>query len=411
MANTDVIRTEVLVIGAGPAGLFAALAVARTGRAVHIVAGPRRENENRRTAALLHGSVLALRRLGVWDDMATSAAPLKVMRLIDDTGALLRAPVLECQSDEIGLDAFGYNIEQGDIGAALRAGIERLHIPVLETSVERIASTGDHVQAWLDDGREVVASLAVAADGRNSRSRLAVGIDVSERRYPQVAVTATFEHRLSHDDVSTEFHTPNGPCTLVPLPGRRSSLVCVVAPHEADRLHALDDDAFALEIERRTQSILGRMTLAGPRGLFPLGIVTAERFGASRVALVGEAAHVIPPIGAQGLNLGLRDGAALADAIGTSGDPGEQAVLAAYDRARRSDVLTRTLVVDALNRSLLSAFVAVHDLRGLGLWALDRIGPLRRAFMREGLQPGAGAPSLMSLEDPAGAEVLNQGTG
>ena len=176
---------------------------------------------------------------------------------------------------------------------------------------------------------------------------------------------------------------------MVPLPGKRSSLVFVVDPAEVAGLTALSDSDLAGEIERRSHSILGKIAVEPGRGVFPLAIETATRFGAGRVVLIGEAAHVIPPIGAQGLNLGLRDAATIAElavaAHRGGADVGE--VTTRYDAMRRADVASRTLAVDLLNRSLLSDFVPLQGARGLGLFLMDRIGPLRRAVMREGVAP------------------------
>lgn len=192
----------------------------------------------------------------------------------------------------------------------------------------------------------------------------------------------------------------------MPLPGRRSSLVWVLQPKEAERIAALDDAALAALVEERSQSILGKITLHGDRGLFPLSAATASRFAANRIALVGEAGHVIPPIGAQGLNLGLRDAAAIAEIAADAvrqggdfgGDPGGDDGLSAYDQARRQDITRRSLAVDLLNRSLLTDFLPVQSARGVGLYLLDRIGPLRRAVMREGVTPAGSAPRLMRGE-------------
>jgi 2-octaprenyl-6-methoxyphenol hydroxylase len=189
---------------------------------------------------------------------------------------------------------------------------------------------------------------------------------------------------------------------LVPLPGHRSSLVWVVAPKQSERIASLDDAALADEIERRAHSILGKVQVEPGSGRFPLTVETAQSFARNRVALIGEAAHVIPPIGAQGLNLGLRDAAALAElmvgARREGGDVGSGALLAEYDARRRADVRSRTLAVDWLNRSLLADFLPLQATRGLGLYLVDRIGPLRRAVMREGVAPAAAQPRLMRGE-------------
>ncbi len=398
---------DVIVVGAGPAGLFAALALHHAGLRPAIVGIPPGGRSDHRTSALLDGSVQALRRLGLWDDVVARAAPLRVMRLVDATGGLLRAPVFEGRAGEIGLDAFGYNIANDDLNAALLARVRHLGIPLVAGTVTAVDLAGGSPTVVLQSEDRLTAHVVAGADGRASLVRAAAGIDVVATRYPQTAVTATFRHSRPHHDVSTEFHTPTGPFTLVPLPGDRSSLVCVVRPEDADRLLALDDAAFAREIEKRSGAILGKVTLEPGRGRFDLAAVTPRRFAVPGAALIGEAAHVVPPIGAQGLNLGMRDGAVLAECLADArgrGDPlGGAAAMAAYDRARRADIVSRTFAIDVLNRSLLSAFMPVHVLRGAGLWLLDQVGPLRRAFMREGLQPSHGQPRLMRADERSAA--------
>lgn len=392
---------DVVVVGAGPAGLFAALALDEAGFRIAVVGALPGSASDRRTSALLDGSVLALKRLGVWEQLATHAAPLRVMRLVDATGSLLRAPLFEGRSTEIGLDAFGYNIANDDIGRVLLAAARARAITLIDGLVTGVDLT-DGATLTLASGEILTAAVVAGADGRRSAVRAAAGIDVVTTRYPQTAVTATFRHSRPHGDVSTEFHTPTGPFTLVPLPGDRSSLVCVVTPREADTLLALDDAAFARMIEKRSQAILGKVTVEPGRGRYDLASITPRRFAVPHAALVGEAAHVVPPIGAQGLNLGLRDGAALADCLAEARAAGEliggPRAMDAYDRARRADIVSRTFAIDLLNRSLLSPFMPVHLARGAGLWFLDQIGPLRRAFMREGLQPSGASPRLMRPE-------------
>ena len=182
-----------------------------------------------------------------------------------------------------------------------------------------------------------------------------------------------------------EFHTESGPFTLVPLPGRRASLVWVVSPQKAGQLRELDDTALAREIEKQSHALLGHVSVDSQRSFWPMSAIMAAAQAGPRVALIGEAAHVLPPIGAQGFNLTLRDIAALAKALQGAADPGAEAVLDAYAKARRFDIGTRHSAVDLLNRSLLSGQFTLQGLRGLGLYALERIGPLRRAVMRQGL--------------------------
>src|SRR6185295_9636205 len=307
-------KVEVAVVGGGPAGLTAAIALASAGVETALIA--RRPAADNRTTALLSGSVAALDALGVWPLCAAQSAPLTAIRLIDDTARLIRAPEVTFEASEIGLPAFGHNIENRHLVAALEAraaGLPALRrIDAAATAVETAA---DRVVVRLEGAAAVAARLVVGADGRNSLCRAAAGIETTRRSYPQAALTLNIGHGRPHRGISTEFHTESGPFTLVPLPGDRASVVCVVEPAEAERLAALDEAALATELERRAHSILGKITVEPGRGMFPLGSESADTFAARRIALVGEAAHVIPPIGAQGLNLGLRDAATIGELV------------------------------------------------------------------------------------------------
>jgi 2-octaprenyl-6-methoxyphenol hydroxylase len=395
-------KAEVAVVGGGPAGLTAAIALAAAGVETLLIS-KRPAQADHRTTALLLGSVTALDTLGVWERCRAQAAPLRAMRIVDDTGRLLRAPEIKFDSGEIGLDAFGYNIENLHLLAALDARASELPaITRIEDAARSVDISDGGVRIALAGGGEYSVRLAIGADGRRSLCRAAAGIESDGQSYPQTALTFNLGHTRAHRDISTEFHTPAGPFTLVPLPGRRSSLVYVTDPLTAERLADMDDATLAEELERRAHSILGKLSIEAGRGVFPLAMETARRFGAARVALIGEAAHVLPPIGAQGLNLGLRDAAAIAeivvDAARAGADVGSDPVLARYDDLRRPDVASRTLAVDLLNRTLLSDFLPLQGARHAGFFLLDRIGPLRRAVMREGLAPSGSQPRLMRGE-------------
>ncbi|MFG1183116.1 UbiH/UbiF family hydroxylase [Xanthobacter aminoxidans] len=380
---------EVVVVGAGPAGLATAIGLAARGVSTALVTGPDRGADHR-TTALLEGSVRILEEFGVWSQIAPRAAPLRDMRIADATRRLVRAPEVTFRSAEIGLDAFGYNIENDALrNGLLAAAMEMPNLHIARTSVERIDFSPDAVTLNLADGTRLSARLVAGADGRQSTVRAAAGIKMRNRAYPQVAFTATVQHTRPHEDTSTEFHTESGPFTLVPLTGDRSSIVCVVTEREAIRLLGLSDEALARELEARASSVLGRFEMEGGRGAFPLAAETAESLVGDRIALLSEAAHIMPPIGAQGLNLGLRDAAALvalaADAVATGRDPGSREVLARYADKRQRDISGRMTAVDLLNRSLLSDLVPVQSVRGFGLYLLDRVGPLRRRLMRLGI--------------------------
>ncbi len=395
-------QAKAIVVGGGPAGLTAAIALAAGGIET-VLAGKRPQAADNRTTALLADSVTALRTLGVWELCAERSAPLRVMRIVDDTGRLWRAPEVKFDAREIGLDAFGHNIENRQLVDALERRARGLaNLRIVENHVTAVLPGERSARVAFKSGNTLTAQLIVGADGRRSLCREAAGIPVDEHIYPQIALTFCLRHSRPHHDTSTEFHTPSGPFTLVPLPGDRSSLVWVLDPIAAQEVLALDDAELSDEIEVASHSILGKIEVEPKRGRFPLTRANARRFSARRVALVGEAAHVIPPIGAPGLNLGLRDAAAigeLAAAAQRAGrDIGGVNVLAAYDKLRRADIGTRTLAVDLLNRTLLTDFLPVQGVRGLGLYMLDRIGPLRRAVMREGVAPRAAQPKLMRGE-------------
>ncbi len=405
MSDDDTPGTEgstqapVAIIGGGPAGLTAAVALASAGVETVLIAR-RTDRPDNRTTALLGGSVAALEVLGVWERCRSLAAPLRSLRIVDDTARLWRAPEIAFSADEIGLEAFGWNIENRHLVAALLMRAEECHwLRRIDADAEALAIGDDAVTIALKGGGSVRARLVVGADGRRSLCRSAAEIPSERWHYPQTALTFNLSHTRPHRDTSTEFHTGAGPFTLVPLPGLRSSLVCVVDPHEAGRVRALEGPALAQEIERRSHSILGKITVEPGAGAFPLAGETAQRFGARRVALVGEAAHVIPPIGAQGLNLGLRDAATIGELVVVAArrgeDIGSPALLAHYERLRRPDVRSRTLAVDLLNRTLLSDLLPVQGARSLGLYLLGRVGPLRRAVMREGVAPRFAQPRLM----------------
>lgn len=382
---------DVAVVGGGPAGLTSAIAIALTGARTALMAR-RAPYADNRTTALLAGSVEFLQALEVWPRCEDKAAALSVMRLVDDTGRLIRAPEVRFSCDEIGLDAFGYNIENRQLVSALEdraAGIPNL--TRFDGEVAEVMPGEEHIAFRLASGESPWARLAVGADGRHSLCREAAGIGVNRRELNQSALTLNVAHSRPHNNVSTEFHTPQGPCVFVPLPGNRSSVVWVTEPKEAERLSSLSDDALSEATEARSHSILGRLQVEPGRSVFPLAIEQPRHFAKSRIALVGEAAHVLPPIGAQGLNMGLRDAADIAEVVQASlaggEDPGAPAALNRYVSARRPDVISRTFAIDLANRTLLSAFLPMQSLRAAGLHLIGSFGPLRRLAMREGLAP------------------------
>lgn len=389
-------RSEILVVGAGAVGLTVAVALARAGWPVTLLGRPGDARPGR-TVALLQGSVDLLRTIGVWSSIEAEAEPLRTMRIVDATGSLFAPPPVAFRAEEIGLEAFGFNVDNGVLESALRdvAAITPGLQFVRGAAVDARFSP-EEASVETDGGERLRSTLVVAADGRDSLLRKAARIGVRATDHPQRALTAVFTHAAAHDDISTEFHTRQGPFTLVPMPGRdrhRSSLVWVMSPAEAARRHELAPETFAREAERQCGHLLGRMTLEGAVGRFPIVTRTATRLTGPRLVLVGEAAHALPPIGAQGLNLSFRDVAALVACLAPQrpvGDPGSAACLAAYARDRSGDVATRAAGVDLLNGSLLARGAGSDLMRGLGLTAIGRVAPLRRLVMRHGLAPGPG---------------------
>ncbi len=388
---------DVIVAGAGPAGLIAALALAKAGLKV-VLAGPEAPGPDRRTTALMLPALELLDRLDVGSALAAAAAPLEAMRIVDVTGRLVISPTVTFCAAEIGERRFGLNLPNAHLLDLLgRAVNANPHIERRVLAVDAWDLREDAAVANLSDGSEVVAKLVVAADGRNSPARDAAGISVRRRELPQAALVFNVSHARPHGNASTEFHTPYGPFTQVPLPGQRSSIVWVVRPEEAEALAALSDAELALRAESRMESMLGKLTVDSGRAVHRLGEASPARLAASRVALVGEAAHLIPPIGAQGLNLGCADVAVMAEiAARHADDPGSPAALAEYDRRRRTDVMARSTAVNLLNHSLLSALLPAQLARAAGMSALGGFAPLRALFMREGLQPGSGFRALAS---------------
>jgi 2-octaprenyl-6-methoxyphenol hydroxylase len=396
---------DVAVIGGGPAGLAAAIALAQSGARVALVARRAPYGDNR-TTALLGGSVDFLKQLDVWHRCEDKAAALQTMRLVDDTNRLIRAPEVRFASHEIGLESFGYNVENRVLLEALEARAAELATCVrIDDEAESVVPGEADAAIRTRQGRLLSATLVIGADGRHSLCREAAGIAVRRRDLKQAALTFNVTHARPHHNVSTEFHTPQGPCVFVPLAGNRSSVVWVMGPAEAGQRMALSDTELAEAAERQSHSILGRFEVEHGRHRFPLTIEQPATFAANRIALVGEAAHVLPPIGAQGLNMGLRDAADLAciaqQAMLQGEDLGSRQVLSRFNLARRADVASRTLVIDIANRSLLSDFLPVQMVRAAGLHLIGALGPLRRLAMREGLAPSWRAARDVR-ETPAG---------
>jgi 2-octaprenyl-6-methoxyphenol hydroxylase len=408
MSRADISRTEhvydVAVVGTGPSGLVAALACAHIGAdVVAIGPAPTASRDGRletRTAALLASSIDLLKALGVWDRLASEAAPLEAIRIVDASDSPLRAPDVEFKAAELGLESFGYNIANTVLVDTLYAKARELLPKVIPANVSGITIEGQEAVLTLNQGTQIRARLVAGADGRRSICRTSAEIGMTERRYDQLAIATSFRHTLPHRNVSTELHREHGSITTVPLTdAHASSLIWIGSPAEMKQLMQRDDAGFIEALSHRLGDTLGAISDLAARAAFPVAGLSADRLGAGRIVLLGEAAHILPPIGAQGLNLGFRDAASLADcvaeALNRGSDPGGKDVMEAYAEARRLDIMTRTLGVDLLSRSLLTSLPPLQAARGIVLYGLNALAPLRRAVMRLGLAPPTELPSLM----------------
>lgn len=388
---------DIAVIGAGLAGSIATLKLANLGYDVVQVA-PAAGRADGRTTALMAPSISILETMGLWDGIKAQSAPLSTMQIIDGTERLIRSPPVNFRAAELGLDAFGYNIPNAPFLALLDDALKAAPLVTLvDGRMTAITASGGEREIMTETGEVFRVQLVVGADGRRSAVREAAGIEARTWSYPQTALVLTFEHSRPHHDTSTEFHTGSGPFTQVPLPGNRSSLVWVCRPQDAEHYRSLSIDGLSREVEARMQSMLGAVHVDSAVQTYPLSGMTALQSGKGQVVLIGEAAHAFPPIGAQGLNLSLRDIQTLADLLGPKAEtPIDGSTGERFNRRRKLDIVTRTVGVDLLNRSLLSDFLPVQVLRAAGLQALSATAPLRAFMMQEGMAPGSSFSNLAS---------------
>ena len=403
---------DCIVIGGGPTGLATAAAIANLGLAV-AVAGAELEGgatsraaaaplrpQDLKTAALFPPSIAILRSLGAWEAVQPASAAMTAIRLVDDTGGLLRAPEVLFHARELGLQHLAYNVPNAALTAALadvavRAGAV-LHAGGRASAIR---DEGDGCTVALADGSRLRSHFIVGSDGRQSPARAAAGIATKHWPYEQSALITTFSHSRSHGGISTELHGPAGPCTTVPLPDRVSSLVWVDRPGFIERQMAASPTEFVAALTARLGGLLGKVEATGSRRSFPMSGLLAERMAKGRIALVGEAGHALPPIGAQGLNLGLADVAVLVDAIARwkvqPKGTGPELELARYADFRDGDIRRRAGAVDLLNRTLESGSPALRLVRGAGLHILAALPGMRRMLMARGLEPPEPLPRLM----------------
>lgn len=386
--------TDILIAGAGPAGLAAACALGAEGHRVTLVdpappvTGEDEPGADLRTAALLQPARDLLARAGAWDGLAAGGTPLRTMRIVDASAA---TPVIrDFESGDVSAGPFGWNVPNWLLRRELLSRVGAL--PQVEArfgvSVTALFARGAGARVTLSDGARLTARMVLACDGRDSPLRAMAGIGARRVDYGQTAIVFAVSHEAPHDDISTEVHLTGGPFTLVPLAdrdgGHRSAVVWMDDTRRQTTRMALDDAAFAAEAQARSMGVMGVLHPVPGRAAWPIVSVLADRFTARRMALAAEAAHAMPPIGAQGLNTSLRDLACLRDLCATHA-VGGSAMLEAYDRARRRDVMLRMAGIDLLNRTSIAGLAPVQALRAAGVAALHDVAPLRRALMRLGL--------------------------
>jgi 2-octaprenyl-6-methoxyphenol hydroxylase len=417
------IAAEVLVIGGGMIGMTLACALANSGLAVALADAEKPESRldpahDGRSSAIAFGSQRILAGIGAWDAMAAEAEPIHDIRVSDGDGGGRVSPLfLHYDHQELsgrlagtraGAPPFGWIVENRAIRRALLARVAALPgiTHLAPAQVLDLAHTPGGIVATLETGARIRAPLAVAAEGKNSPSRRAAGIPVTEWDYPQTGIVCTIGHELPHEGVAHEHFLPAGPFAVLPMTttadGNRSSIVWTERAEIAPAMMALDDDAFAAEIMRRFGLSLGTIRVLGQRWTYPLKLMHAARYVDERLALIGDAAHVIHPIAGQGLNLGLRDVAALAEAIVDAArlglDVGQADVLARYERWRRFDTMMLLAVTDSLNRLFSNDVALLRLARDMGLAAVDRLPPLKRLFMRHAMGLVGDLPRLVRGE-------------
>ena len=390
---------DILVSGGGVAGLTAAAVFGSAGFTVLCVdpAPPVTDREaegaDLRTTAFLQPAQALLDRAGLWDRLAPYAADLQVMRIVDAGGP---APEPRLTKDfnaaDISDRPFGWNLPNWLLRREMVARLAELPTVTFRpgTGVSTVFTRLTEARVGLTDGTTARVRLVIAADGRNSPVREAVGVPVKTTRYGQKALAFAVTHDAPHNNISTEIHRSGGPFTLVPLPDHQgqpsSAVVWMEQGAEVMRLAALPQAEFEAEMNTRSCLLYGPLTLASRRTVWPIISQVAERMCAERVALVAEAAHVVPPIGAQGLNMSLGDLRVLLELAEAAPDRlGDAAMLDTFHKRRRTEVRARVAGIDLLNRASMMDAQPLRDLRATGLNAIYSLAPVRRTMMQMGL--------------------------
>lgn len=390
---------DILISGGGIAGLTAAAVLGRAG--FHVICvdpqAPVTERDavgsDLRTTAILQPALDLLDSAGIWARLAPHAAPLQVMRIVDAGGDLPEPRVIRSfDAADLSDHPFGWNLPNWLLRRELSAQIDDMaqvdFRPGL--SATRLFTRTNEARVGLSDGTTISARLVIAADGRDSPMREAAGIKTTTMRYGQMALAFAVTHERPHDNVSTEIHRSGGPFTLVPLPDHQgrpcSAVVWMETGPNARRLLDLDQPAFEEEMTTRSAGLYGPLTLASRRSIWPIISQRAEHLSSERLALMAEAAHVVPPIGAQGLNMSLGDLRALLDlAVARPDGLGDAQMLEAYHRARIGDIRLRVQGIDLLNRASMARARPLRNARAMGLKALYGTAPLRKLVMQMGL--------------------------
>lgn len=391
--------TDILISGGGVAGLAAACAFGAAGfRVICVEPNPpvtaaEAEGSDLRTTAFLHPSIPVLEAAGLWQRLAPHAAALQIMRIVDAGGPVAEPRVVkDFDAADLSDKPFGWNLPNWLLRREMLARMAELpgvaFLPGVATA--RVLTRESEALITLSDGRRIAARLLIGADGRGSLVREALGIGVKTLRYGQKALAFAVRHPIPHQNISTEIHRAGGPFTFVPLPDRDgqpcSAVVWMDHAAEIDRRMALPVAAFEAEMMERSCGLLGPLSLVSRLTSWPIIAQIAESMAGERAALMAEAAHVMPPIGAQGLNMSLADLTALLDLA--QADPeglGGAKMLAAYHRKRHGDVQARVLGIDLLNRASMLGAQPLRDLRAGALNALYSVAPVRRTLMRAGI--------------------------
>ena len=398
---------DLIVIGGGMTGLALACATAGAGLGVLLVerrplAATLAPPFDGRVTAIAQGSRRLLEAIGVWPALAGDAQPIRDIRVGERHSPL----TVHYDHREVGDQPLGHIVENRLLRSALLRRAAQLagHGLVLAAPAEvlRLDCRDRLARLQLRAGGAPTGSLVAVAEGRSSPTRAAQGIDVLRWDYRQTGIVATIAHERPHHGLAVERFFPDGPFAILPMTGRRSSIVWAAQERLARDLIGLADDDFMAELGERFGDQLGALTLAGPRWHYPLSMVQARRYTGRRLALVGDAAHAIHPIAGQGWNLALRDVAALAellvDAKRLGLDPGSAAVLARYERWRRFDSLALIAITDGLNRLFGNDLLPLRLARELGLGLVERVGPLKQFFMRHAMGLLGDLPRLMRGE-------------